>query len=399
MSCVDARQIADDRTGRPCTDLSRLAAQTNALAAVSGGFFLYSEPDIELPSQRTDPVGLLVDGGKIRNPPMFRRAALMQDGATGAMTVEKVGMDGIFVKIGDEVNALGFRVGRNGVRVVHRGDCKTLPISNKELAISIVGTRVHRAVMAEGTENENENDGNTACSTTCEVNVPLAGFVLVVPLEMLDNGAGVPSTSSTCTSLEGANVSYTFPPERSNITAAMAGGPVLLSDDDPADEALDLPSEDFRGSAPPVTFSQDETFDRNLLPRMGAGVTADGELVLTAIDGRNLDRALGLTLRGTANLLEALGCVRALNLDGGSSKRMVIRHKVHGHQVVCLSTTEIKAKAAASTANDEKDQEEVDDVDEVGEDMEKHKENQPKPESTPELSRPVHSAILFLPPE
>lgn len=155
----------------------------------------------------------------------------------------------------------------------------------------------------------------------------------------------------------------------------MAGGPILLS---PGGDALDMAREDFRGSAPPVTFSQDETFDRNLLPRMGAGLCADGELVFVAVDGRNLDRALGLTLRGTSELLASLGCVRALNLDGGSSKRMVIA----GKGVVCINTTEIKAKASLEAKTEAE--------------AKTGREREKKMEQTPLLSRPVHSAIIFL---
>ena len=135
---------------------------------------------------------------------------------------------------------------------------------------------------------------------------------------------------------------------------------------------------------------------------------------MVAIDGRNLDQALGLTLRGTANLLEALGCVKAMNLDGGSSKRMVIRHETHGHKVVCLSTTEIKAAANKNNAGDAKDSGNNDntevEAEEVPEDMERHQAKvdsnicsdackEAKDTAPPEPSRPVHSAILFLPPE
>ena len=53
-----------------------------------------------------------------------------------------------------------------------------------------------------------------------------------------------------------------------------------------------------------LASSQDETHDHNLLPRMAVGIskTQDGcdELVCVAVDGRNLDRALGLTLQGTS---------------------------------------------------------------------------------------------------
>ena len=149
---------------------------------------------------------------------------------------------------------------------------------------------------------------------------------------------------------------------------------MFFSDDNNCN-IMDLPSEDFKGSAPPVTFSQDETHDHNLLPRMGVGMAKCPEsgnelLVCVAVDGRNLDRALGLTLQGTSDLLRSLGCYKAMNLDGGSSKRMVIWDvESKEHKVVCLSTTEIKTNNGNG--------------------------NSESKEAAVEPSRPVHSAILF----
>jgi hypothetical protein len=125
------------------------------------------------------------------------------------------------------------------------------------------------------------------------------------------------------------------------VRAGMAGGPVLTS---PAGPVRDLLQEDFTGTAPPITFSQDETYDQNLLPRMAVGLEPTGTAVFAAIDGRNLDRAPGLTLQDTANLMDALGCPLSLNLDGGSSKRMVVA----GRQVD-LSSTEVVTTTPSPT--------------------------------------------------
>ena len=64
MRCADARDAT--------TDLRALAGMSGAMAAISGGFFLYSEPDVEPPSKRTDPVGLLVSDGIVVGPPIGR---------------------------------------------------------------------------------------------------------------------------------------------------------------------------------------------------------------------------------------------------------------------------------------------------------------------------------------
>jgi len=349
MKCIDARTIN--------TDLPTLAQQMGAAAAISGGFFLYSEPDIELPSKRTDPVGLLVEDGRIVGPPVFRRAAVFQGG--DGIGIDKLGMTRVICSFtlqqsDGELSAqqlMELTVGVDNVRCFHRGIAEKVTPSQDEIALKIVG-------------------GSLIKWSSEETSIPLAGCVLLLPTTMLPTNW--PEKASTDAKI---NVTYTLPTPLDN---AVAGGPIFF-DDNNDEQTMDLPSEDFKGSAPPVTFSQDETFDRNLLPRMGIGITNDDssgekELVCVAVDGRNLDRALGLTLQGTSDLLKALGCVKAMNLDGGSSKRMVILDPESSqHSVVCLSTTEIKGNGNDNSGSSRK--------------------------SAGEPSRPVHSAILFLPPD
>lgn len=277
---------------RPSGDLVALAAAHGAVAALSGGFFLYSEPDIEAPARRTDPVGLFVSAGEVVNPPVFARGALLQD-RDGRVHIERIGLLGCTVRVGpaqltiDRVNQPG-----PGIGAWTRAQGRDAP----EPGLVVVG----RAVVAHGDA------------------IPVGGFVLV--------GLHAPV---------GTHLDIGLPRE---VHTAVAGGPVLLVPDGPE---RDLHLEDFRGSAPPITFSQDETYDQNLLPRMGVGLRPDGTTVFTAVDGRNLQRAPGLTLAATADLLRALGCTVALNLDGGSSKRMVVEGRV-----VDLPSTEVVAGAA-----------------------------------------------------
>jgi hypothetical protein len=262
--------------------------RNGAAAAVSGGFFLYSEPDIAAPSERGDPVGLLVDG-QIR-PPVFRRAAVVQ--RASGYSIERIGMMGVRIRIGDHwVEVVGVndpaRVGQGAV-VFNRAWGSQVDAPH---VLEIVGDRAR-----PGRE------------------IPMAGFCLSLT-EPIPAGLG--------------KVAYQLPDDE--IRAAMAGGPMLLGH-----SPLDLELEEFVGTAPPVTFSQDETFDQNLLPRMGAGTTADGDLVFCAVDGRNFHRAPGMTLGMTARCLEAAGCVVGMNLDGGSSKRMVVQG-----EIVDLPSTEV----------------------------------------------------------
>ncbi|MBM4372113.1 MAG: phosphodiester glycosidase family protein, partial [Deltaproteobacteria bacterium] len=118
----------------------------------------------------------------------------------------------------------------------------------------------------------------------------------------------------------------------------MAGGPVLLRE---GRSALDLAAEELLPGVPPATLGGDETGDQSLLPRLAAGLTADHRVVFAAVDGRDAARALGMNLSGTGLLMQLLGCVDAVNLDGGASKRMLLEGRT-----LDLPTTEILAEEA-----------------------------------------------------
>ncbi len=268
------------------TDLARLCASRGAVAGFSGGFFLYSEPDITSPSVRTDPVGTLVTDGRVVGPPVFRRAALTQH-HDGSCHIEVLGPRQATFQVRDvSVRVVSVNgEGGEGPALWNRAAADHSPAS--AYAIAFVGDRVVAAAPGP-------------------LAVPLAGAVLTLS-QPVPAAAG---DAITCRL-------------HAPIATAMGGGPTLLGPG-----ARSLVREDFAGSAPPITFSRDETYDRNLLPRLAVGRCDDGSVRVVAVDGRNVERAPGLTLRQTADALTALGCTSGLNLDGGSSKRMVVAGRV-----------------------------------------------------------------------
>lgn len=58
-------------------------------------------------------------------------------------------------------------------------------------------------------------------------------------------------------------------------------------------------------------------------PRTAAGVREDGSLVLYTVDGRQSGWSVGMGLGELAERMKSLGCVTAVNLDGGGSTAMV----------------------------------------------------------------------------
>jgi exopolysaccharide biosynthesis protein len=61
-------------------------------------------------------------------------------------------------------------------------------------------------------------------------------------------------------------------------------------------------------------------------PRTCMGYTQDGFLIVMVVQGRTADAA-GATLTQCAEILQQLGCVEAINLDGGGSSCMLINGK------------------------------------------------------------------------
>lgn len=275
-----------------------------AAAAVSGGFFLYSEPDIEPPSQRLDPVGLLMQDRRVLSPPVFERGSLLV-GGDGAVSIAALGLRHTELEL-----PCGQRFApREAYNRAHG------PTGPHVLGLAVVGD----VIVAVGRS----------------LPIPLNGFVVPLPEQLAEPHTSPPQV--------GQRVRYPVVHGPTGpVHAGLAGGPLLLRDGQPV---LDMRAEDFWGSAPPVTFSQDETGDRNLLPRLAAGLQPNGTLVLAAVDGRNFDRALGMTLHGVARLCAALGCRVATNLDGGSSKRMVVEGRA-----LDLASTEIVSEGVASVS-------------------------------------------------
>ena len=58
--------------------------------------------------------------------------------------------------------------------------------------------------------------------------------------------------------------------------------------------------------------------------RTAVGVTAEGELLMVVVDGKQPGYSVGMTLRELAELMQGLGATQAVNLDGGGSSTMTV---------------------------------------------------------------------------
>lgn len=98
------------------------------------------------------------------------------------------------------------------------------------------------------------------------------------------------------------------------METAVGGGPVLVQNGN-----IKISNEEE------LKFSGKAINDKH--PRTAMGYTADGRLIVMAIEGRYPNKAEGATLGEEAKLLKDVGCLEALNLDGGGSSCLLVNGK------------------------------------------------------------------------
>lgn len=98
------------------------------------------------------------------------------------------------------------------------------------------------------------------------------------------------------------------------MQTAVAGGPVLIQHG----QIQISNNEEQR-------FAGKQINDKH--PRTAMGYTSRGDLIVLVVEGRNPGIAEGANLTQLAQLMQQIGCVEALNLDGGGSSTMLVNGK------------------------------------------------------------------------
>lgn len=97
------------------------------------------------------------------------------------------------------------------------------------------------------------------------------------------------------------------------VQDAIGGGPRLIHD---GKIEISYEQELFPGSGFPNTINYS---------RAAIGATKSGHLILFATGQKSDGNSVGLTLQQLAKELKTLGCVQAMNLDGGGSQSLVVK--------------------------------------------------------------------------
>ncbi|MEM5766980.1 MAG: phosphodiester glycosidase family protein [Bacillota bacterium] len=253
-----------------------MSMRKNALAAVNGTYF---SPSGEL-------LGLIVQDGQIMQNPVNERSAFALTYA-GDMLLDQVSYAGeLVLPDGNECEL-------DAVNRERGPDALVLytPAYGASTRTNKYGTEY---VVVEGKVSQ-ISTGNTA--------IPPNGFVV--------SGHGAKDKALAALKVgDPLSVKHALTPDWSDVRLAVGAGPQLVRD---GTIYLTTKTEGF---------GSDVAGGR--APRTAVGMTAQGRMLLVVVDGRQPGYSVGMTLLEMGKLLQSLGAVNALNLDGGGSAEMVV---------------------------------------------------------------------------
>ena len=286
--------------------------------------FLHEHDDlISHHSGYGDAVGLMVAANTILRPPVYRRGALLYDGAS--WRIETISLNDIALLMPGDISlsasedstyrfqlnpedqapiALYTRAG--GLRQHGRPIDRT-PTDERRIEFVVVNRQVLSWKRGGG------------------LHIPQNGFVLSLNANALP--AGVIERI-----IEDAWVEYEFADGTGNILAGIQAGPILMRDGNAVIEQAAADEEFWASRDETVGISpvhMNLAADGPRKARTALGIRPDGNLVLVLVDGcdpanqTNLDSAGG-TLQEMTELLTEAGAVDALNLSGEGSSHLFV---------------------------------------------------------------------------
>lgn len=253
--------------------VARQAQKVKALAAINANYFKHDGT----------PLGVLVMNGEWVAGPIYNRTA-MGITADGRVLVDRVSLWGTLQTSNPEIASVRVdninqpRIHGSGLIVYTRrwGTSVRMPYAGAMIAVDANARVVAKAESA--------------------LEIPSGGFVLsdrkasnIAKLQVGDR----------------VHLSWHVSPESwQDVVQAVSGGPMLIRD---GNIDVDCRSEKF-----PTSWS-----GNGIKARTAVGVTSDRHLIMLTVEGKH-------SIYDVARLLQSLGAVQALNLDGGGSTTMVV---------------------------------------------------------------------------
>lgn len=267
-------QLSSSRLASKST-ITSIAKKTNSIVAINGTYF---KP------QTGVPLGTLMIDKKLYTGPIYNRVAM-----------------GIFDNGFDMA-----RIELNAKLKTNKGEIKVDNVNQpRMLSTHVIAYSPEWGDFAPptpkyGIQMAVENGKITSISTQ-KLPIPQNGYVIVGPKEKL----------KTVFQARKATLEIKTIPNWDNVNHIISGGPYLVKN---GEIFIDMTEQKLGAIG-----------GKN--PRTAIGYTAEGNFVMAVIDGRE-GASVGMTLRELAGFLKSVGCVNAMNLDGGGSTVMYVNGKV-----------------------------------------------------------------------
>jgi hypothetical protein len=262
--------------------LAQTARLSQAAAAINGGFFNRNN---QLP------LGAIRQSGRWLSGPILNRGAIAWNDA-GDFKIDRLTLqETLITAAGQRLPVTNLNSGyiQAGIaRYTADWGPAYSPLSNNEILVTVQNNRVVN-------QQTNEIVGSNS------VPIPKEGYLLV-----LRSNKSVATALAVGTTLQLESI--TNPPEFNRYPQIVAAGPLLVQN---RQIVLDPKAEKFS-----------QAFAIEQASRSAIGQLSDGTLLVVAVHNR-IDGA-GANLSEMAQLMQQLGAINALNLDGGSSTTLYL---------------------------------------------------------------------------
>lgn len=267
-------------------------AGKNVLAGINGSFF----------DMNTGiPYGCVITDGILRTSGDIDSVGFRSDGSA---VIGKPGLDIKITYANGNVLASHYNkaISKTSGTVLYSRDYDTktkngISAYNVVLKPSSATLKVGQTITAQVT-------AIAADTASCEI--PSGGMVLSMATD-----TAYPNSMNTCIKTlsvgDTVSIACTVSEDWKDVQYACGGGDLLVS-----------------GGAAQTSFTLDSAAKRTC--RTAVGLKSDGSVVLYTVDGLQSGYSAGLTLAELAVRMKELGCVTALNLDGGGSTTLSARY-------------------------------------------------------------------------
>ena len=259
--------------------ITTIAKNTNSIVALNGTYF---KP------QTGVPLGTLMIDKKMYTGPVYDRVALgiFDEGEKNRFDVARVQLDA-------SLKGSGTTIKVNNINQPRMLSTHVIVYTPEWGKVSPYAPKYGMGLLVE--------DNIITKASANPITIPENGYVISGPKSVLQ-----PLLKNKKVKFE---VNTT--PEWKNVKHIISGGPYLIKD---GEVFVDMTAQKLGAIG-----------GRN--PRSAIGYTEDNNLILVAVDGRE-GSSIGMTLMELANFMKSVGCIGAINLDGGGSTVMYVNGKI-----------------------------------------------------------------------